>query len=67
MYKQDLDEREFNELVGKIFSNIDDSKLYMKQLQNTMNVDNNLYYHLEDFISDLDRIDKLILNYSLTK
>lgn len=62
-----MNDKNFNDLLGRIFNNVDDMKAYLKQLQNTMNVDDKLYYHVQDFLFELDRIDNLVLNYSLAK
>lgn len=62
-----MNDKELDNLMGKIFNNIDDIKIYLRQLQKTMNVDDELYYHVKDFLFELDRIDNLVLNYSLSK
>jgi hypothetical protein len=62
-----MNDKELDNLMGKIFNNVDDIKIYLRQLQETMNVDDELYYHVKDFLYELDRIDRLVLNYSLSK
>tara|TARA_R110001592_G_scaffold142973_1_gene365354 strand:+ start:31 stop:222 length:192 start_codon:yes stop_codon:yes gene_type:complete len=62
-----MNDKELDNLVGKIFNNVDDMKIYLRQLQDTMNVDDMLYYHIKDFLDELDRIDRLVLKYSLFK
>lgn len=62
-----MNDKELDNLMGKIFNNVDDIKIYLRQLQETMNVDDELYYHVKDFLFELDRIDNLVLNYSLSK
>lgn len=62
-----MNDKELDNLMGKIFNNVDDIKIYLRQLQDTMNVDDELYYHVKDFLYELDRIDRLVLNYSLSK
>jgi hypothetical protein len=61
-----MNDKELDNLMGKIFNNVDDIKIYLRQLQETMNVDDTLYYHIKDFLYELDRIDRLVLNYSLS-
>ncbi len=61
-----MDNKEFDNLVGYIFKDVDDIKICLRQLQETMNVDDTLYYHIKDFLYELDRIDRLVLNYSLS-
>ena len=62
-----MDDKELDNLVGHIFRDVDDIKICLKRLQETMNVDDTLYYHIKDFLDELDRIDRLVLNYSLSK
>tara|TARA_R110002020_G_scaffold450102_1_gene663468 strand:+ start:1755 stop:1946 length:192 start_codon:yes stop_codon:yes gene_type:complete len=62
-----MNDKELNNLVGKIFNNVDDMKIYLRQLQDTMNVDDMLYYHVKSFLIDLDKLDELVVNYSLSR
>ena len=62
-----MNDKELDNLVGKIFNNVDDMKIYLRQLQDTMNVDDMLYYHVKSFLLELEELDKLVLNYSLSK
>lgn len=61
-----MNDKELDNLIGKIFNNVDNIKIYLRQLQETMNVDDTLYYHIKDFLYELDRTDRLVLNYSLS-
>jgi len=62
-----MNDKELDNLAGKIFNNVDDMKIYLRQLQDTMNVDDMLYYHVKSFLLELEELDKLVLNYSLSK
>ena len=62
-----MNDKELDNLVGKIFNNVDDMKIYLRQLQDTMNVDDMLYYHVQTFLIDLDNLDKQVVNYSLSR
>ena len=62
-----MNDKELDNLVGYIFKDVDDIKICLRQLQETMNVDDKLYYQIKDFLYELDRIDRLVLDYSLSK
>jgi len=61
-----MNDKELDNLVGHIFRDVDDIKISLRQLQENMHVDDTLYYHIKDFLYELDRIDRLVLNYSLS-
>ena len=62
-----MNDKELDNRVGYIFKDVDDIKICLRQLQETMNVDDKLYYQIKDFLYELDRIDRLVLDYSLSK
>tara|TARA_B100001093_G_scaffold461597_1_gene476177 strand:+ start:251 stop:451 length:201 start_codon:yes stop_codon:yes gene_type:complete len=61
-----MNDQELDNLVGYIFKDVDDIKICLRQLQETMNVDDKLYYQIKDFLYELDIIDRLVLDYSLS-
>lgn len=61
-----MNDKELDNLVGYIFKDVDDIKICLRQLQETMNVDDKLYYQIKDFLYELDIIDRLVLDYSLS-
>jgi len=62
-----MNNKELDNLVGYIFKDVDDLKICLRLLQEDINVNDKLYYQIKDFLYELDRIDKIVLDYSLTK